>query len=442
MVKTFAQVLEARPVGRFQVAVVAVSFMVLVIDGIDIQLLSLVAPQIIDDWQITRTAFGPALAAALTGMVIGSLVGGWLGDRFGRLLVLVGATLLFGAATILAATTGSPGEMALLRLVSGVGFGAAGPNALALASEWLPQRLRPRVATLLAIGTPTGGILGAWIVLLLLPDLGWRGVFVACGLTTMALVLPMLAMREPPENLQARGKGERARANARWFGGAEVDLGSLAAGDRPETKSAAGNLFSRELLRLNLGAGLGFFFAAMVAYGMIAWTPVVFTSAGYSLDVGIRALFVFNLASVICSLLIGFVIERLGSRRVIMLGSAGMLASSLALYWLMQAATALAWLMQAVVAANGATTGITIATIYAMMIAGFPSSCRSAGLGYGLAAGRLGGVVLSLAGGVLLDAAGTATWPFFTVLAVASVLAGLGAVISDRHLVPQPKGAA
>ena len=70
----------------------------------------------------------------------GSLVGGTLGDRFGRRAVLIVSVIIFGLATVLAGMTNSIGWMTALRILSGCGFGAAAPNAVALANDWLPVR--------------------------------------------------------------------------------------------------------------------------------------------------------------------------------------------------------------------------------------------------------------------------------------------------------------
>ena len=169
--------LNRHPVTARQCAIAALAALALVIDGLDIQLLSLVSPLIIEEWSVSKTAFSPALAAALMGMSLGASVGGWLGDRYGRKRVLgrVDTRLWSGHGRC-------GGELERARddciacLLSGVGFGAA-------RSEWrrvgggvgCPRDCGPRVASLLSVGTPLGGVLGATAVIELLPQFGWRG---------------------------------------------------------------------------------------------------------------------------------------------------------------------------------------------------------------------------------------------------------------------------
>src|SRR6188768_1094170 len=86
---------QDRPIASRQWIVLLLVLGTLVIDGVDTQLLSLVAPLIMGEWGVDRASFGPAMSAALLGMALGAGAGGWLGDRVGRKTVLVAATLLF-----------------------------------------------------------------------------------------------------------------------------------------------------------------------------------------------------------------------------------------------------------------------------------------------------------------------------------------------------------
>ena len=82
--RPLSQMIDHHRLTTMQISVVALVLLTLVIDGLDVQVLSLVTPVIIDEWGTSRAAFGPALAAALAGMAVGSAAGGWLGDRIGR----------------------------------------------------------------------------------------------------------------------------------------------------------------------------------------------------------------------------------------------------------------------------------------------------------------------------------------------------------------------
>src|SRR5690606_26450063 len=187
MQSTFSDAIDRAPLKPFQWLVISAALVVLVIEGIDLQSLPIVAPLILEEWAIDRAVFGPALAAALFGMAFGSTLGGWLGDRWGRLKALYLASLIFGGSTIAAAYTNDVWTMSAVRALGGLGFGAAYPNALALVNDWVPARLRTYVIATLSIGIPLGTATAAAVVPPLLGVTDWRGIFQVFGIGSIAL---------------------------------------------------------------------------------------------------------------------------------------------------------------------------------------------------------------------------------------------------------------
>src|SRR4051794_30314814 len=160
---TFGDAVSRAPMRAFQWATLIVCMVVLVSDGIDMQLLGIVAPLVIADYGVDRGTFGIAMSAALVGFGLGAWGGGWLGDSIGRRYTLALAALVFALATVGASQSDGVWHMALWRVLGGLGFGAAYANALAMASEWMPDRLRPVVISTLSVGTPIGGAVVGWI---------------------------------------------------------------------------------------------------------------------------------------------------------------------------------------------------------------------------------------------------------------------------------------
>ncbi len=212
MQSPFSAAIADRPLQPFQWVVIGAALVVLVIEGIDLQSLPIVTPLILGDWNLDRAQSGTALAAALSGMAFGSSLGGWLGDRWGRLKALYLATLIFGASTVAAAYTDDPWTMAAVRALGGLGFGAGYPNALALVNDWVPARIRTYVTATLSIGIPLGTATAAAIVPPLLADHGWRGIFQIFGVGSIAIgTVLFLILRESPVFLLARGRREQAQ---------------------------------------------------------------------------------------------------------------------------------------------------------------------------------------------------------------------------------------
>jgi len=80
-----AQLIDERPVTRFNVALVVFSFLIVLSDGYDITAIAFAAPELLKEWQITnRAALGPVFSASLVGILVGSPLLGYIGDRYGR----------------------------------------------------------------------------------------------------------------------------------------------------------------------------------------------------------------------------------------------------------------------------------------------------------------------------------------------------------------------
>lgn len=410
-------VAQDRPVAGRQWLVLALVLVTLVIDGVDTQLLSLLAPRIMGELDVDKAAFGPAMSAALLGMALGAGMGGWLGDRLGRKTVLIGATLVFGACTIGVALAHELPLLVGLRLASGLGFGAVAPNGAAMVSEWLPTRMRTRAMALLSITIPMGGLVGGSAVLMLLPALGWRGCFVLCGIMTLSLVAAILALLpESPAFLAARGRVDQATRLVRRITGAD-----------PEAPNARGvvareAVLTRANLRLNLGTWIAFFCLQLIAYAFISWTSVFLTSAGWPLETAIKGVLVFNLSAVAASLLTGWLLERFRFRNLAALACVGA-GLALALLHILLGASPI--VVFAGIGLVSALVGIGIAGIYTFAAFAYPPACRGSGIGITLMAGRGGGIASSFAGGILLSLDGDNTLPFFAALFGGATLAAL-----------------
>ena len=438
---TFTEAVSREPVGAFQFAIVALVTLSLVLDGIDFQILPLVAPSIVGEWGVARAEFGWPLSAALVGMGIGAFFGGRLGDRLGRHAMLTASIVLFGLATLVTALAENVATMTLLRFVGGLGFGAVGPNCLALSSEWMPQRYRTYVVAVLAIGTPAGTMIGAALIPLLEPQFGWRGTHAIFGLASIALgLLIMLIVRESPSYLLSRGKAALAHHYARIVIPAKIELQPEAAA---ETKGGpAIGVFHRSNLRLNVGIGASFVASAAIFYGLTSWSPLMLEGLGFAKDQLANANFALGLVSVFAALLGGYVVRAFGSKRVMGLCAVLTGASVIVLALVIEGiglapSPAERWAVYALIGFAGGAASVGVTTIYAMMTLGYPVSCRSAGIGYGMLMGRIGGVLMSLAGGYLLDLWSGSVVPFFAVVVLCALVVGSSVAVIDRHI-PRP----
>jgi MFS transporter, AAHS family, 4-hydroxybenzoate transporter len=440
-VTTFSEAVSRVPMRAFQWATVAVCMLVLISDGIDMQLLGIVAPLVIADFGVDRGTFGIAMSAALVGFGLGAWGGGWLGDSIGRRYTLALAGLLFALATVGASFAGGVWSMALWRVIGGLGFGAAYANSLAMAGEWVPDRLRPVTVSTLSVGTPIGGTVVGWLGPDLAEAYSWRGTFVVFGVATLLLVVIVLAvLRDSPSFLLAKGKKEAAARAARRVLDEDVEL----APERHDTDSEAGHsigVLHRSNLRFNVGIGIAFAASTMCAYGILNWATSFLTAAGFTLEQAGNAVSVGGITAIVGSVAAGLLARHFGSKRVMAGISVTLVVLMAALGVAVETLPAAPdvgerALVVALVAAAAAVFSSAIAAMYVIMIAGYPQSCRSAGLGFGIFMSRVGAISASGFGGALLDLGQGSVAPFFTVLALCAVLISAAAFIVDRHVPP------
>src|ERR1044071_8681084 len=133
------------------------------IDGYDIAAIAFAAPHLVREWGLKPGALGPVFSASLIGILFGSALFGWVGDRYGRKAALISSNLLFGVFTLIAAYSTSLDQMFWLRLIAGLGIGGVIPNVVAINAESAPRKLRA-ILPLIAVGcVPIGGAIPGFI---------------------------------------------------------------------------------------------------------------------------------------------------------------------------------------------------------------------------------------------------------------------------------------
>ena len=127
--------LNEHPFSGFQWRIFGLCFMIVLLDGFDTAAIGYIAPSLIREWNVARPALGPVLSAALFGLAFGALGAGPLSDRLGRRLLLIISVFVFGVACLASAFSATLEQLTILRFLTGLGLGAAMPNAVTIMSE-------------------------------------------------------------------------------------------------------------------------------------------------------------------------------------------------------------------------------------------------------------------------------------------------------------------
>ncbi len=293
--------IDERPITPFLWALVAMCFLVVLADGMDMAIMGFITPSILQDWKISRLAFGFVISAAPFGLVIGGLIAGPLSDRFGRKVLLTGSVLLFGIFTVIAVWSSSPQEMAVLRLLGGTGMVAAMPNAATLLSEYVPLRRRALLITIMFSGFTLGSAAIGFIAGVMITHFGWRSVLLVGGMAPLALV-PVLVARLPESALFMALHGAPASKIASVLGrltGASFTGGESFVSSEPllHSKSPVGVLFSHGYAATTIALWITCFMSLMVVYLLTGWLPTLMKDAGLTITAAADVTAMFQVAA-------------------------------------------------------------------------------------------------------------------------------------------------
>lgn len=421
--------IDERPMSPVQWLLLALCFLIVAADGMDVAIMGFLAPAIVQEWGITKAAFGFVMSAAPIGLVIGALVAGPTSDRFGRKTVLIASVLLFGLFTIAASFAQNITELALLRMLAGLGLGAAMPNSTTLLSEYVPQRSRSLLIAVMFTGFNLGSGLVGFLAAAVIPTHGWRTVLQIGGALPLVLV-PFLFFLLP-ESVRFMVVRQRAADRIGAVLG-RISGQAFAAGTQffaPEppvlAKAPIRVLFQRGYGAMTAALWVTYFMGLLVIYLLTGWLPTLMKDAGLPISTAANVTAMFQIGGTIGAVLVGYLMDRIRPNRVIAFAYAAGALAILAV----GAGGALSTSIALVVAVagfcmSGAQTGLN-----AFAPNCYPTMARATGVSWMLGMGRFGSILGSSIGGVLLSFG----WGFtgiISLLAIPALLAGVAVLMA------------
>jgi AAHS family 4-hydroxybenzoate transporter-like MFS transporter len=381
------------------------------------------------------------LSAALFGLAAGALSSGPLADWLGRKKLLVWAVLVFGAACLASSFSGSLAELTTLRFLTGLGLGAAMPNAVTLMSEYCPDRLRATLTNAMFCGFPLGAAFGGFLAAWMIPQFGWRSVLMLGGVAPLMLTLAMLlALPESVRFMVARAypvQKIRATLSRISASAAEAAASFRLSEDRPSTsgKSGIALVLSRQYVVGSVMLWLAYFMGLVIFYALINWMPILFKDAGVDARSAtlIAALFPLGGCGAVA---FGWLMDRYNANKIIATGY----VVTAALIWLIGQAAGSVGSLVVVVFLGGAFMNTAQSSLPALAAGFYPTEGRATGMSWMLGFGRFGGIAGSLLVAELSRRQFTFT-QIFTVVAVPGLVAAL-ALIVKQWAHPEPAAGA
>ena len=273
---------------------------------------------------------GLVVSAVLIGAIIGAFFGGKLADRYGRRNMIMIAAIIFGGSAI--GTALSPNVIVLIigRIVVGIAIGMASFIAPLYVSELSPPKIRGSLVSFNQLFI-TIGIVISYLVDLALASLfpinGWRYMFGLAAIPAVILLVAMIFMPSSPRWLVNDGKADLARSTLikiRRKEDVSDELNEITTSLNKQ-KGGIKELFS-PLIKpaMIVGISLAIFQQVTGINTVIYYTPVIFQSAGLPFSVSLLGTVYVGLVNVGFTLLALFLLDRVGRRKLLLIGLAGM----------------------------------------------------------------------------------------------------------------------
>ena len=415
--------------------VVGLATVGLIFDGYDLVVYGTVLSTFLRDpsqiGKVTPEVAGALGSYALIGVLVGALLAGSVGDILGRRKVMLFAYAWFSVGMGVTAMTHSTGAFGIMRFLTGLGVGALVATTGAMVSEYAPPGKKNLCNAITYCGVPLGSLIAAFLAILLLDSIGWRGMFWIGALPLVTLLpLAFFKMPESPAWLASRGRMDEARAISERTGVPVPEAPPAPREGAPRERAGFAGLFGRHYLLPTLLLGFMSATGLILVYSLNTWLPELMRQAGFNAKGSLSFLLVLNGGAVIGALVGSRVADRFGPKPVVascfLIGalSIAVLTFSLPLGVLL-----------AFVAVVGLGTSGTQTLIYGFVANYYRTNVRGAGVSWCAGFGRLGGVAGPLLGGFMVGA-GLALSSIFYVLAGLALLGMVLTLLVPHALAP------
>ncbi len=389
---------------------VALCFLVAVVEGFDLQVMSAIGPMVRDELQLNASQLGVAFSATLIGLAIGATLGGYVSDRIGRKRVIVWSAFAMSLFTFATAAVGDYSMLFVARVLTGLSIGGAMPNTIVMITDSMKDHRKPSAAvvTLMLCGIPTGGIVAALASYVLAESVAWRGILVFGGVFSLMIAIAAQAGLPDPTAAQTRKKSQQG-LTAVLFG--------------------EGRALSTSLLWIITILSL-----ATVA-SLATWLPTLAVDRGLGVTRGFATLLAWNLGGVCGILTVGKLCDLLGARNALILAYLGM-SAAFVLFTNVNSAAAY-MIFSAVV--NFFVAGSHY-TVYGLSPRLYPPDGAGLGVGANMAIGRVGAILGPMTIGLFMHAGSTGEQVMLGLVPLGVICAGcvLALVIASHGKLDQP----
>jgi len=290
-------------------------------DAFDALTIATVLPVLVPMWKLAPSQIGLLISAGFLGQLIGALLFGWIGERFGRMPAMIWSIATFAVMSFICAFAWDYNSLLVFRTLQGIGLGGEVPIAAVYISELTRARHRGRFVLLYELVFPIGlvgaSLLGLWVV----PNFGWHWMFYIGALPAILALFLRVLLPESPRWLAVHGRNVEAEAAMSLIEReTQKSLGQPLPPVRPvvatrDQRASLSDLFGATYLQRTLVVWVIWFAAYFVNYGLSIWLPTIYrTVFKLPLDVSLRYGLITQAVGLIGALICALTIDYVGRR--------------------------------------------------------------------------------------------------------------------------------
>jgi MFS transporter, putative metabolite:H+ symporter len=314
--------LDRLPISKFHRRILTLIGIGMFFDGYDVYVAASVLGATLHSGFSTLAQNAQFVSVTFMGMMLGSFLTGFLGDRFGRRFTYQANLVIFGLASIASAFAPNMPTLILFRGVMGIGLGAELVAGYAAMTEFLPPQARGRWCGILNAVVVTSLPISALASVFLIPRFGWRIMFVIGGVGALIVWYLRKSMPESPRWMESVGRNEEAEKMLQEI---ESEFGPslpLPASAPPSTvANNFSSLFGPQLFsRLFVGATV-LIVANTLIYGFVTWLPTFFVQQGLSMANSFKYSFLMSIGAPVGAAIASLTADSIGRKPAIITAS-------------------------------------------------------------------------------------------------------------------------
>ncbi len=429
--------LERLPVGRFQYKLLMMGGLGYMFEAWDAGIIAFILPALRAQWQLTSLQVGYLASSTYVGFLVGALVAGAIGDRFGRKNVMLWALVLFCLASLVGAGLNDWHQFFAVRVIGGLGMGAEAAIIAPFLSEFVGAQYRGRFTASLAAFFSFGFVISAIIGYLVVPTSpdGWRYALVITALPVVIILWWRRGLTESPRWLETQGRHQEADAIVTAI---EADYAARGitlppVQPAPQTVTAAATvatswvanfktLVSPRFLRITIMTWLLWVSVTFSIYAFMTWIPSLLVERGMTMTRSFSFSILIYAAQIPGYFTAAWLCEKIGRPYTIVTYMAFAAISALSLAFAGDDMQVIILAMALSFFVNGIAAGE-----YAYTPEVFPTRIRATGVGTASAIGRIGGIAAPILVGAVYPIGGFAG--VFGMTTVILLIGGLSVLI-------------